>query len=104
MGLKGVLVGGTTGEGYSLTTLERIAVLDRWAATDAVKSGRLSIIAMVSSSAHPDTIQLARHAKSLNVRALMIQGHSYWNHSSVSDLVDYLHDISLQTQFYPLIY
>lgn len=83
-----MLVGGTTGEGYSLTTEERMQVLAYWMQTAPVKNGSLQVIAMVSASAHPDTIKLAQHAKSLNVRSLMLMGHSYWNHSAVTDVID----------------
>jgi len=80
LGIKGVLVGGTTGEGYSLTCEERMNLLDKWCNTSAVRNGHLQVIAMVSASSHMETIKLAQQAVSLHVRALMIMGHSFWNH------------------------
>lgn len=45
--------------------------------TDEVKTGKLEVIPMVHCQSIVDTIDLAKHAVSYNVRALLIMGDGF---------------------------
>jgi len=59
-GVAGVFVGGTTGEGPSLTVAERMALVERW--TAAAAAAGLRVIVHVGHTSGRDSRTLARHA------------------------------------------
>ncbi|MDF2958920.1 MAG: N-acetylneuraminate lyase [Paenibacillus sp.] len=66
-GIKGFYVGGSTGEGFILTSEERMNVLET--VVRAAK-GRVTIIAHVGCISTLESIRLARHAEGLGVDAV----------------------------------
>jgi N-acetylneuraminate lyase len=66
-GVKGFYVGGSTAEGFILTHEERKAVLET---VVQAAEGQSTIIAHVGSISTQEAMELARHAKQLNVDAM----------------------------------
>lgn len=66
-GVKGVFICGTTGEGPSLTTDERMQVAQRWI---DVARGKLKVVVHVGHCGQRDAIALAKHAKQTGAQAI----------------------------------
>jgi N-acetylneuraminate lyase len=66
-GIKGFYVGGSTGEGFILTTEERMQVLE---AVVRAGQGRVTIIAHVGCISTMESIKLAKHAELQGVDAI----------------------------------
>ena len=61
-GLKGVFINGSSGEGYMLTTDERMRLAEAWMA--AVPEG-FKVIVHVGSCCLRESVRLAEHAQSI---------------------------------------
>lgn len=66
-GIRGFYVGGSTGEGFLLTSEERMAVLET--VVQAAR-GRVTVISHVGCISTKESIRLARHAEQLGVDAI----------------------------------
>ncbi|WP_203453620.1 dihydrodipicolinate synthase family protein [Jiangella aurantiaca] len=66
-GSRGVYVGGTAGEGASMTTAERMALLERWC---EVAAGRFDVIAHVGHTSLAEARDLAAHARHAGAHAI----------------------------------
>ncbi|ULL13660.1 N-acetylneuraminate lyase [Paenibacillus sp. H1-7] len=66
-GIKGFYVGGSTGEGFILTSEERMTVLET---VVRAARGRVTVIAHVGCISTMESIRLARHAEELGVDAI----------------------------------
>lgn len=66
-GCPAAYVGGTAGEGASLSTAERMALVERWC---TVAAGRMDVIAHVGHTSLAEAQTLARHAQDCGVRAI----------------------------------
>ncbi len=67
LGVKGFYVGGSTGEGFILTSEERMQVLEVVVRTNR---GRGTIISHIGCISTEETIKLAKHAEQLGVDAI----------------------------------
>lgn len=68
-GVSGFVVGGSTGEYYSLSLAERVTLLEK---VFQHVSGRGTLIAGVSSTNHAETLELTRTAKSIGFDGAMV--------------------------------
>ena len=84
--VSGAFVCGTTGEGLSLTTVERRTVVDEWVKAGA---GRLKIIAHVGHQSVEEARQLARHAESAGVDAVSAVAPSFFRPRTAGEFADY---------------
>ena len=100
-GVTGVFVCGTTGEGLSFTTAERMAVLERWL---KVSAGRLKIIAHVGHNCQREAMELAAHAKGLNIGGVAAIAPHFVKPAKVNDLVDFLRPIAEACAPLPFLY
>ncbi|EJD6041103.1 dihydrodipicolinate synthase family protein [Providencia rettgeri] len=85
-GVSGAYVLGTTGEGIHCSVEERKKVAERWA---KASQGRLELIIHTGALSIADTIDLARHADTLDIRATSVIGPCFFKPSNVDDLVEY---------------
>ena len=67
-GIDGVVIGGTNGEGTSLTVTERKQALE----TALAHRGEMTIIAATGASTLPDTLELTRHAAEVGADAALV--------------------------------
>ena len=82
--IAGVFVNGTTGEGVSMTTDERMRNLARW---QEVAHGTLKVIAHVGHNSLPDAKALATHAAQIGVDAIGTVAPNVLRPAALDDLV-----------------
>ncbi len=86
-GVRGVFVGGTSGEGQSLTVGERQSLAEAWAA-DALRS-ELEFFVHVGHNCQRDCVCLAEQAQSLGADAIALHAPTCARQQSLNDLIEY---------------
>jgi N-acetylneuraminate lyase len=99
--VQGAFICGTTGEGVSLTTQERMRVAEKWreAATP-----ELAIIVHVGHESLRESRTLAAHAEKIKVSAFAALAPSFFPVASVEVLVDYCAQIAEAAPSLPFFY
>ncbi|KAJ8673900.1 hypothetical protein QAD02_005162 [Eretmocerus hayati] len=100
--IKGILVNGTTGEGPSLTTIERKQVAEAWLA--AVGKTKQHLMVQVGGTNLTEVRELAAHAEKIGVDSLLCLPDLYFKPTSAEDLIDYLQLVGLSAPNTPLLY
>nr|XP_049704876.1 N-acetylneuraminate lyase [Helicoverpa armigera] len=100
--INGILVGGTTGEGMSLSVHERKSLLEAWIA--AARLFGTKVIAQVGGAPLPDVLELATHAENLKADGIMTLPELYYKLKTVDQLVCYLQQVSGAAPTLPIIY
>lgn len=72
--VNGIIVGGSTGEYYAHTALERLAIAER---AKAVLNGRLPLVIGTGGIRTEDCVYFAAHAKGLKADALLVGSPPY---------------------------
>lgn len=85
-GVKGAYVCGTTGEGIHCSVEERKAIAERWV---KAADGKLDLIIHTGALSIVDTIDLTKHAETLDILATSAIGPCFFKPGSVEDLVEY---------------
>lgn len=85
-GVKGVYICGTTGEGLNCSVAERKSVAERWV---IAAQGKLSITVHTGALSIADTLELTKHAETLDIFATSIIAPCFFKPGSVDELVDY---------------
>ena len=85
-GVKGIYVCGTTGEGIHCSVEERKAIAERWV---SASNNQLDIIIHTGALSIIDTLELTRHADTLDILATSAIGPCFFKPGSVADLVEY---------------
>jgi N-acetylneuraminate lyase len=84
-GVQGAFVCGTTGEGASLTTEERMQVAERWV---AVARGKLKVVVHVGQNSVGESQKLAAHAAHLGADAIATIGSTFFRPPTTEQLVE----------------
>ncbi|XP_047033969.1 N-acetylneuraminate lyase A-like [Helicoverpa zea] len=100
--INGILVGGTTGEGMSLSVHERKSLFEAWIA--AARPFGTKVIAQVGGAPLPDVLELATHAENLKADGLMTLPELYYKPRTVDQLVCYLQQVSGAASTLPIVY
>ena len=101
IGITGAFVCGTTGEGPSISTEERKAVLEEW----ILKSnGDLKIIAHVGGTCLSQSVDLAGHASDNEAFAIAAIAPHFFKPSTSEDLVSFLRPIAGAAPELPFYY
>lgn len=85
--VTGVFVGGTTGEGASLTLEERMQLAERWV---QVAGRSLVVLVHVGTNCMKDSQALAAHASRIKAHGIGAFSPSFFKPKSASDLVRFL--------------
>lgn len=85
-GVNGVYICGTTGEGIQCSVGERKQIAERWV---AASHGKLSITLHTGALSIADSLELSRHAETLDIFATSVIGPCFFKPGSVEDLVEY---------------
>ncbi len=85
-GVSGAFVCGTTGEGLSLTTDERLQVAEEWVASAPPS---LKVIVHVGASALEECRLLAAHAEKIKAAAFAAIGPTFFRPTNLEQLVDF---------------
>lgn len=84
--VKGIYICGTTGEGIHCSVEERKLIAERWvSATD----GKMDIIVHTGALSIVDTLELTKHADTLDILATSAIGPCFFKPGSVNELVEY---------------
>ena len=86
-GVKGVFVGGTTGECHSYSTEERIQLFKAWGSE--AKANGLVNIAHVGHNNLPDAQALVKAAQSTGAEAIGAMAPTFFKPASVDELIDW---------------
>ncbi|MBD1555811.1 N-acetylneuraminate lyase [Vibrio sp. S9_S30] len=85
-GVSGAYICGTTGEGVHCSVEERKLIAQRW--VEACR-GKLDIIVHTGALSIVDTLELTRHADTLDILATSAIGPCFFKPANVDELVDY---------------
>lgn len=99
--MAGAFICGTTGEGASLTTAERMQVASKWC---ALPRRRLKIIVHVGHNAGADSCELARHAQRIGADAIATLAPSFFRPADIAALVDWCAPIAGAAARLPFYY
>jgi N-acetylneuraminate lyase len=91
-GVRGVFLGGTTGEGQSLTIDERMALATAWIDSDS--RSRLQVFVHVGHNCREDAVRLARHANELEADAVAVHAATWWKSQQVDALIEFCEPIA----------
>lgn len=84
-GVDTVFIGGSTGEGHSLSVAERLALAGRW--SEVVRGAALRLVVHVGSNCLADARTLAAQAQALGAAAISALSPSYFRPRSLDVLV-----------------
>ncbi|ELA9243540.1 dihydrodipicolinate synthase family protein [Vibrio alginolyticus] len=85
-GVTGAYVCGTTGEGIHCSVAERKAIAERWV---KAANGQLDLIVHTGALSIEDTLELTRHAETLDILATSAIGPCFFRPGSIDALVEY---------------
>lgn len=85
-GVQGAYICGTTGEGIHCSVEERKHIAERWV---AASQGKLRLVVHTGALSIADTLELTRHAETLDIEATSVIGPCFFRPGSVEDLVEY---------------
>ncbi|CAG2112131.1 unnamed protein product, partial [Medioppia subpectinata] len=104
-GVDGLYICGTTGEGYSLTNDEKVAIVSAWRqAIDAQSAGHLLSVVNVSSTCLKESLQLSRKVQDLGFDAIAVLPPIYYKPTNVGEWVDYMRTFTIAAPQTPLYY
>ena len=101
IGVEGVFVSGTTGEGGLLNIDERKLVLQEWIKH---KSKDFKIINHVGSSSYKLSEELATHSQNLKVDGISSMGPSFLSPNDEESLLDFCEPIAIAAKNIPFYY
>lgn len=84
--VTGVYVCGTTGEGIHCSVDERKKIAERWV---KASQGKLSITLHTGALSIADSLELSRHAETLDIYATSVIGPCFFKPGNADDLVEY---------------
>ncbi len=99
--VRAVFVGGSTGESMSLSTQERMELVDAW--IDA-SDGRLPVIVHVGHTSVPDCQAMAEHAAKVGAIGIGAMGPCYFKPTRADDLVDFCAEVASAAPSLPFFY
>lgn len=100
-GVNGAFICGTTGEGLSLTTDERLEVAERWM---AAAPRPLRVIVHVGHHTVAESRTLAAHAERIKAHAFATIGPTYFRATNVDQLVDFCAQVAAGAPGLPFYY
>ena len=100
-GVVGAFVCGTTGEGMSLTTAERMDVARRWT---EVAGGRLKIVVHVGHNSQRDAVALAAHARQVDAAAVAALPPFFYKPANVEQVVEFMRPVAAAAGDLPFYY
>ena len=100
-GIRGVFVGGTTGEFASMSLEERMALTDRWC---RAAGGSLRVAVHVGHNCLSEAVMLAGHARKAGAAAIAVTSPSYFKPTSIADLIDFCAPIAAEADPLPFYF
>lgn len=100
-GLKGVFINGSSGEGYMLTTEERMQVAEAWM---AAKPESFKVIVHVGSCCLRESVKLAEHAAKIGAWGIGSMAPPFPKIGRIEELVKYCETIAAAAPELPFYY
>ena len=100
-GLKGVFINGSSGEGYMLTTEERMTLAEKW--IESVPEG-FKVIVHVGSCCLRESAKLASHAQSIGAYGTGAMAPPFPKIGRIEELVKYCEAIASAAPLLPFYY
>ena len=100
-GISGLYVCGSTGEGMSLSSLERKSVADGFV---KAADGRVPVVVQVGHNCVTEAKSLAEHAQKVGADAISATCPSYFKIDSVEELVDCMQEVASGAPDLPFYY
>lgn len=100
-GVGGAFVCGTTGEGMSLTTEERLAVAERW---QRESPELMKVIVHVGHNCRNDAMRLAEHAQKIDAWGVGCMAPPFFKPKTVNDLVAFCSEVAAAAPALPFYY
>ena len=100
-GLKGVFINGSSGEGYMLTTEERMALAERWV---SVAPDGFKVIVHVGSCCLRESVRLAAHAQQIGAWGIGSMAPPFPKIGRIEELVKYCEQIAEAAPALPFYY
>jgi N-acetylneuraminate lyase len=102
LGADGLFVNGTTGESVSLSTDERLQLVQHWC--DAGRAASLSVGINVTHTSLPDCRAMAAHAAKAGAAGFSVMAPYYFKPKSVDDLVAFCAEVASAAPDLPFYY
>jgi len=102
-GLVGAFIGGSSGEGPSLTRDERRRLVERWAACGKA-DGRLRLIALVGGTSYGECIENAVFCRGLGLAAIAVVAPYYFKPADAAALADFVSKVGAAVPDLPLYF
>lgn len=99
-GVSGAFICGTTGEGLSLSTEERLQIAEKW----MTSGSSLRIIVHVGHSSLTESRALARHGQQIGAFAFAAIAPVFFRASSIAQLVEYIAQVAAGAPEFPFYY
>ncbi|XP_014220537.1 N-acetylneuraminate lyase-like isoform X1 [Trichogramma pretiosum] len=100
--VRGVLINGTVAEGLTMTVEERKILAEAW--MEESKRNGFHLIIQVGGVCLTEVRKLAMHAESIGADAILCLPDIYYRPNSVTELVEYLREVSASAPKTPLLY
>lgn len=100
--VDGVFVAGSTGEGQSLSTDERMRSAERW--IEVAAGTGLEVIIQVGHNSLPDAVALAEHAQRIGADSIAASSPCYFKPARVEELIDFLAPVASAAADLPFYY
>lgn len=91
-GVRGVFVGGTSGEGQSLTIEERMFLTETWA-RDPLRAS-LELFVHVGHNCQDDAMRLAGHALSVEADVIALHAPTWFKDQSLANLIQFCSSVA----------
>ncbi len=102
-GISGAFINGSTGEGPSLTFLEKRQVIDSWVEANE-ESGAIKIINLVGGTSVRECRELALYSCQKGADAIAVLSPYYFKPAKLTDLVDFIKEIADVASELPVYY
>lgn len=100
-GINGVFLGGSTGEGASLSFYEKKSLIEAWG---SLKSSKIKTLMMLGGTSLKEMQELAVHTLQCNLDGISILNPYYYRPASVIQLVDFCKAVSEVVPELPFYY
>src|ERR1041385_4203398 len=100
-GVTGAFICGTTGEGLSLTTDERIQIAEKWLSS---AHASLKIIVHVGHQSVTESRQLAAHAQRIGAAAFATIAPTFFRATNLDQLIDFCANVAEAAPSLPFYY
>ncbi len=102
-GITGAFICGSTGEGVSMTTKEKMALAEAWASCTG-SNPDFKVMTLLGGTSIADCIELAKHARQIGLYAVSFTAPFYFKPATVKQLAECCKAIASEVPDIPFYY